>query len=164
MHIFSVIIIFFAWVWQFVIQNWKRFFISAILNYEFHFTPGLFLFTFLNQRRHLFYFFISSWIFDSFYNYLFTFHFYKDGGVVFSAELLRETTCEKYKKQLCKRISWLCHAMYYRKKYFWYFLYFASFGVTELQSFKFYFDFKKTIIVLISNFELNFNYKLETVW
>lgn len=35
---------------------------SAILNYKFHCTPGLFLFTLLNQRRHLFVFFISDFL------------------------------------------------------------------------------------------------------
>lgn len=83
---------------------------SAIFNYKFHCTPGLFLFTLLNQRRHLFVFFISDFLIV--FTIIFTFHFYKDGQV-----LLRETTHIK-KKQFLRWILWLGLVLYFIKSNF----------------------------------------------
>lgn len=71
-----------------------------------------FIFVYTPESKTAFICIFYFWFFDSFYNYLFTFHFYKDGQV-----LLRETTHIK-KKQFLRWILWLGLVLYFNKSNF----------------------------------------------
>lgn len=71
-----------------------------------------FIFVYTPESKTAFICIFYFWFFDSFYNYLFTFHFYKDGQV-----LLRETTHIK-KKQFLRWILWLGLVLYFIKSNF----------------------------------------------
>lgn len=82
--------------------------------YERHFELQIslytrFIFVYTPESKTAFICIFYFWFFDSFYNYLFTFHFYKDGQV-----LLRETTHIK-KKQFLRWILWLGLVLYFNK-------------------------------------------------
>lgn len=68
-----------------------------------------FIFVYTPESKTAFICIFYFWFFDSFYNYLFTFHFYKDRQV-----LLRETTHIK-KKQFLRWILWLGLVIYFNK-------------------------------------------------
>lgn len=81
---------------------WAPFWITNFIVHRVYFC----LHSWIKDGIYLYFLFL---IFDSFYNYLFTFHFYKDRQV-----LLRETTHIK-KKQFLRWILWLGLVIYFNK-------------------------------------------------